>query len=66
MTKTTSETPKPNAHRYDVRLPLLGTSRFTSRSVGVFLDNVAHTAADHAYLESGGHRGQVVLQVLET
>jgi len=67
MTKMTSETPKPNARSLcDVRLPLLGASRFTSRSLDVFLDNVAHTAADHAYLESGGRRGQVVLQVLET
>ena len=63
----TSETPKPNARSLcDVRLPLLGASRFTSRSLDVFLDNVAHTAADHVCLESGGHRGQVVLQVMET
>jgi hypothetical protein len=45
---------------------LFSARHASHREASTFLYNVAHTAADHAYLESGGHRGQVVLQVLET
>jgi len=48
---------------------LSGWPWFASGRVGAPLDKVfplADAAAAHAYLESGGHLGKVVLQVLET
>src|SRR6266403_1867043 len=56
MAKMTSETPKPNARH--------GSLREAAASFST--TPLADTAADHDYLESDGHLGQVALQVLKT
>jgi len=50
----------------NVELLVVALDRLRAVLCSKLLDNVAHTAADHVCLESGGHRGQVVLQVLKT